>query len=197
MSQTLHSYLNSIKLENTPLSIQGKISHDFLEKGMLTLWDAIDYVHKIPYRRTTDRENYLQVLTENRGACSVKHALIAALAIELNIPLTLNLGIFIASSENTPTLAPILKHHQIEGFPEAHCFLKHHDRSLDLTFPESSEFSFNIDLVQEMTISCEQIGQFKVQTHQEFIKEWVKNKPYLDFDQVWTAREHWIATLST
>jgi len=189
-------YLQKIGLPNTAIELLGEVSGYFLKKDILTLWSAIEYIHKLPYGRTTDRANYLQVLREERGACSVKHALIAALAEELNIPLTLTLGIFLLTAENMPKIIPILHRYHLEAIPEAHCYLKFNNHTLDITFPDKSEFSFNPILEQEMTITPQQIGEFKVEEHQAFIKRWVENKTDLNFKLVWTAREQWIRELS-
>lgn len=94
-----------------------------------------------------------------------------------------------------PKIAPILDGHKINKIPEAHCFLKYETHSLDITFPESTDFSFNIDLEQEFTINPHQIGQFKVEKHQAFIREWGKQQD-IKFDLIWKAREAWIKKLS-
>jgi len=54
----------------------------------------------------------------------------------------------------------------------------------------------NFDLEQEINITPQQIGLFKVEQHQAFIKTWIKDKADLNFDLIWTAREQWIEKLS-
>jgi len=142
----LIDYLKEIGLPNSIIDSHGSVSRLFLKKNILTLWDAIEYVYKLPYGRTTNRENYLQILDEKRGACSAKHALIATLAEELFIPLKLTLAIFLLTSKNMPKIAPILGHYHLDAIPEAHCYLKYNNNTLDITFPASSEFSFNFVL---------------------------------------------------
>ena len=44
-------------------------------------------------------------------------------------------------------------------------------------------------------IRPEQIGDFKLQHHRQFIKDWVKHQPQLTFEQVWSVREKYIKTL--
>lgn len=191
----LYNYLQSIQLPNKSL-ITNTISTVFFEKDIHDFWKAIQYVYQLPYGRTTHRDNYLEILTEEKGACSGKHALIAALAEELEIPLHLFLGIFLITAENTPGIASILKHHNLEAIPEAHCYLKYNHHTLDITFPGNNNFVFDTVLEKEITISPDQIGSFKLKTHQEFIIKWIKTKHNLDFDLIWTAREEWIAELS-
>ena len=192
----LLNYLNEIGLPNVAIGSCGKIGRAFLKENVLTLWDAIEYVHQLPYARTTDRENYLQVLTEKRGACSAKHALIAALGEELSIPLTLTLGFFLLTAKNTPKIVPILEHYHLKAIPESHCYLKYRNNTLDITFPDSSAFLFNVDIEEEMDITPQHIGLFKVEKHQAFIRTWIKDKAELNFDLIWAAREQWILALS-
>lgn len=192
----LLDYLKEIELPNPIIERHNNVGGAFLKHGISTLWSAIEYVHKLPYGRTKNRENYLQITDEKRGACSGKHALIAALAEELFIPLKLTLGIFLLTPENTPKIASILARHHLVAIPEAHCYLKYNNHTMDITFPDSSEFSFNGKLEQEFNITPQQIGLFKVGKHQAFIREWVKGKAGLSFNLIWAAREEWIEKLS-
>ncbi len=189
-------YLKDIELPNPMIELRGEASSSFLKHHVLTLWDAIEYIYKLPYGRTTDRENYLQVLHERKGACSAKHALIAALAEEQLVPLKLTLGIFFLTAQNMPRITPILDSYHLTSIPEAHCYLKYKNNTLDITFPDISEFSFKTNLEQEINITPQQIGLFKIEKHQAFIREWVKDKANLNFDLIWTAREQWIRELS-
>lgn len=95
-----------------------------------------------------------------------------------------------------PKIAPILERYHLEAIPEAHCYLKYKNNTLDITFPASSEFSFNSDLEQEINITPQQIGLFKIEKHQALIKAWIKDKADSNFDLIWTAREQWIEKLS-
>lgn len=192
----LRHYLKEIELPNINIRPDSKTGEAFLNKNIPTLWDAIEYIHKLPYGRTTARDNYLQVLVEEKGACSVKHALLAALAEEHGIPLSLRLGIYFLTAENMPKITHVLHEYRLTAIPEAHCFLKYNNHTLDVTFPEMAEFSFKPALAEEITITPQQIGAFKVETHQAFIREWVKNKAGLNFDLVWAARELCIQELS-
>ncbi len=60
----LMNYLKKIKLPNIVIKPYGEVSKSFLKENVSTFWDAIEYVHNLPYGRTTNRENYLQVLNE-------------------------------------------------------------------------------------------------------------------------------------
>lgn len=90
----LKDYLEKIGLPNPIIEFLGDVSKCFLKNGILTLWDAVEYIYKLPYGRTTNREDYLQILDEKKGVCSGKHALISALAEELFIPFNLSVIIY-------------------------------------------------------------------------------------------------------
>ena len=152
---------------------------------------------QLPYGRIAYRENYSSILDAGKGTCSTKHALIAALAKELNISLELHMGIFLLTPSTMPNTESILKSYQLEAIPESHCYLKYASRTLDITFPHLQLFSFDADLLQEISMTLEKIGSFKVDYHQQFIRRWIKDKPHLTFDQVWKAREEWIKNLNT
>jgi hypothetical protein len=192
----LQDYLLAIELPNSDIPAVGEISNRFRELGIKKFWDAMNYVQRLPYGRTHDRTNYRLVLSEQRGACSVKHALIAALAKELKIELKLMLGIFLQTAETTPQIIPILTQYKIDSIPEAHTYLKYQKNRLDITFPKANDFTFNMRVEREISITPEQIGEFKIEQHQAFIRQWLKHRPELNFEYVWHAREAWIKHLS-
>ncbi len=78
MNEKLH-YFKRTNLPNITLEGLKQITSYFLALGITDFYQAIDYVHQLPYGRNSDRTNYLQVLSEKHGACSTKHALIAEL----------------------------------------------------------------------------------------------------------------------
>lgn len=95
-----------------------------------------------------------------------------------------------------PSIDTILKRNHLQAIPESHCYLKYNNHTLDITFPDSTEFSFNAYLEEEINITPQQIGLFKIEKHQAFIRAWIKDKADLSFDLVWGAREQWIQELS-
>ena len=105
--------LPNIKLSNTL-----EISRSFIELGITTFHEACDYVWKLPYGRTSDRANWALVLPEGKGACSTKHALLKALANELNLNIELVVGIYPMSDKNTPGVGSVLDKYGIAFIPE-------------------------------------------------------------------------------
>lgn len=191
----LYNYLEKIGIKNLSLNRTYSICASFYNLGIESFWEAIEYVHQLPYGRTADRSNLQQVLTEQKGTCSTKHALLASLAEELNIPLKLNLGCFLFTQETRPSLTPILKKYNINAIIDAHCYLKYENNFLDVTFPDSNLFNSSLKALQEEVINPQQIGKYKIEYHQSFIFDWVK-KDIPTFQKLWKAREEWIASLT-
>ncbi|THB76756.1 MAG: hypothetical protein D6B25_08925 [Desulfobulbaceae bacterium] len=181
-------------LPNVELIENGPVTKAFIKKNRAYLHDACDHVLHLPYGRTSDRSNYMLVLTEARGACSSKHALIAALAAELKLPIQLTIGIYPMNSLNTPGIEDVLDNSDYPFIPEAHCFLTYQGNHIDITRtvhdkPEPITEFFHIE-----HITPEQIGEYKVQLHQKFIRQWGGNHK---FAELWALREACIQALSS
>ena len=69
-------------LEPKPLESNGAITSAFLQLGKQDFRSAGQYIQALPYGRNTHPSDLLIVLTEERGTCSTKHALLRRLAIE-------------------------------------------------------------------------------------------------------------------
>src|SRR5580692_6589030 len=78
------------------------ISDGFRQVGCNSYRSAARYLCELPYGRNSDRSDFRLVLPEGRGTCSTKHALLAALAIEQHLPVSLVIGIYDMTEENTP-----------------------------------------------------------------------------------------------
>ncbi|MEX2962715.1 hypothetical protein [Microbulbifer sp. TYP-18] len=179
--------LPSYKFHNT-----GDLGRAFNRLGITDFPAVCRYVQELPYGRTTDRADWLGVLRENRGSCSTKHALVKALAAEIGISVALYLGIFQMCEKNTPGVGKILSNAGLEYIPEAHCYLKYRGHRIDLT--GLSAAPVELEFLQETEIEVCQIGAFKVNYHQMFIKQWYGEA---EFDRIWLLREACIAALGT
>ena len=89
-------------LPNAPLSGGGTVTALFSEAGIEDFHGAARHLLGLPYGRTSDRSKPALVLTEGRGTCSSKHALLAELAHELGLDVRLTLGIFEMSARTGP-----------------------------------------------------------------------------------------------
>ena len=159
--------------------------------------DLLLYVKNIPYGRNSNREDLSLVLKENKGTCSSKHAFLKEVANLNNIPnIKLIIGIYKMSESNT-RIGTILSDNNMDFIPEAHCYLKIDEVRIDCTTPKSDFSKIEKDIMEEIEIEPFQVGKFKVEYHQDFIKKWMSNSDMkTTFDQLWVIREQCISFLS-
>lgn len=188
-------------VKNFNLSAHKTLSKQCLALGLTNYDTVYNVVQQLPYGRNSNRSNYTLILKENKGTCSTKHAFLKAIAIENNCKdLKLCLGIFKMNRNNTPKITTILDIYQLEYIPEAHCYLKVNDVIKDITFNDNNindQPAFTNSLLHEEFILPEQIGDYKVEYHQAFLKSWiVKENVPLSYEKLWKVRELCIAQLS-
>lgn len=189
--------MSHFNIPQTQLKPGYPISDRFIAKNLVSFDECIHYIHQLPYGRNKQRDQYYLVLSEGKGTCSTKHALIKALADEQNIPLSLILGLLITTTKQDPRISKMLKKHNLPGIPEAHCILKYNSIYFDITFPGELLSVKPHEIVQEFSIIPDQIGSFKLEKHHDFIERWIneQNIPYSK-SQIWEIRESWIKFLS-
>lgn len=175
------------------LSESGELARSFRTLGIEGYRAAARYVRDLPYGRNSDRSDYRLVLYEGRGTCSTKHALLAALAREHGVAVELRIGVYLMDGTNTPGVARVLRRHGIRALPEAHCYLAHRDRRVDVTGVEGSAAE---EFIHEETIEPAQIGTYKAERHRKFVRRWASERG-LDAGRVWQVREECIGALSS
>ncbi|WP_353779933.1 hypothetical protein [Winogradskyella sp. 3972H.M.0a.05] len=182
---------NEVFVSNEPLSKTLKA------QDVSSFAQACDYIRNLPYGRNSDRSDFNLILREEKGTCSTKHAFLKQLAIENNIPVELCIGVYKMNAENTKGIGSVLDANQLDYIPEAHCYLKFEGKRYDFTKQNSNANMFESVLLFEASIQPEQIGDYKVALHQDYIKSWIASEgiPYA-FEDVWTIREACIANLS-
>ncbi len=121
------------KLPDAEITSVGEISNQFLKLGIRTFKEACDYVHNIEYGYNTNYDDKLIFFKENKGSCTSKHAVIAGLAKELNIPLYKHVGIYKLNETISTGMNKILKKYNLPYVPIVHCFLVYQDYRFDLT----------------------------------------------------------------
>jgi hypothetical protein len=121
------------KLPDAEITPEGETSRKFLELGIRTFKKACDYVHNIEYGYNTNYDDKFIFFKENKGSCTSKHAVIAGLARELNIPLYKHVGVYKFNEEISTGTNEILKKYNIPYVPMIHCFLVYHNYRFDLT----------------------------------------------------------------
>jgi len=174
-----------------------ELSREFLALGLEDYRASARFVHHLPYGRNADRADFRLVLTERRGTCSTKHALLAALAAEQKLPVHLTLGIYEMSERNTPGVGAVLDRHRLAHVPEAHCYLTYEGIRIDVTREAADPKEPIARFLYEETIALSQIGEYKVAMHQRWMRKWVARElPNREWQSIWKIREECIAALS-
>jgi len=84
-------------------------------------------------RRRSSRTNLLAVLEEGRGTCSSKHALLAQLAGDQQLPVALMLGIYLMNERNTPGIGGVLSRYGLCGDSRSAFYLVSSGARIDVT----------------------------------------------------------------
>jgi hypothetical protein len=186
-------------LPAVPLQPGGQTAADFVARSITDFRAAGRYLHHLPYGRNADRSDFRLVLPEGRGTCSTKHALLAELAGEQDLPVVLALGIYEMHERNTPGVGIVLDRYGLQYLPEAHCYLRCEETRIDIT-RSGTEPTEPIDrFLYEEAIIPAQIGDYKVQLHQQFLRNWIVDKDLggsRSFTEVWKIREECILALA-
>ncbi len=197
MKQDLTSFGD---LPDFAIKTNGPISRAFSKLKIQRFYGVINYVKNIPYGRNSSKTDLLTVLTENKGTCSSKHALIKVLLDEHEVnSIHLILGTYQMKEENTKGVGAVLEGTGLDYIPEAHNYLLYRGNRYDFTFPGTSKTSPFPYLMEEIRISPEQIDCFKVDYHKKFLGNWIKNNNLdseFDVEKVWRLREACIHALS-
>jgi len=111
----------------------GDISKKFLELGIKSFKDACIYVHNVEYGYNSNYDDNMIFFKENKGSCTSKHATIAGLAEELDIPLYKYVCVYKFTEEITTGAKEILEKYKVPYVPMVHCFLVYEKYRFDLT----------------------------------------------------------------
>jgi hypothetical protein len=181
-----------------PLMKPGRATNLLEPFKIQTLHEAVSWMWKLPYGRTSDRSNYLLVPVEQKGACSAKHAFLAEVAAEQSVALDLYLGIFMMDRDNTPRIGAVLTDHGLQVIPEAHRYLRFQDVRYDFTsYAESKSPHPHLSFIHEEKIAPAQIGNYKTEIHRGWLESWARRtNQKLKPEELWAIRERCIAALS-
>ena len=186
-----------VKSFNFKLDRLKPLSKMCYDEGIHDFQSLCQFVKLLPYGRNSNRQNYNLIFSENKGTCSTKHAFLKQVAIENNCDdIKLCLGIYRMHGNNTSGIETVLEKYSLDHIPEAHTYLKYHQTRFDFTRSARSNTSFENDLLLEEFIQPEQIGEYKIKKHLDFIKKWIieSNIPY-STEKIWTIREACIKNL--
>ena len=175
-----------------------QVADCFLAKGVRTFADACLYIRNLPYGRNSDKSNRLLVISERRGTCSGKHALLAELAREQHKPFELYLGFFKISKDTHPVIAPILERNNLSYYPELHAYLVSFGVKYDFT-GEPNPIHPTLEFLKEFPVLPTQVESYKERAHKEFLENWLITEGLhnrLTLQQLWNIREECIAARS-
>jgi len=177
---------------------EGKFSSLFRELDISTFQEACSFVQSLRYGRISDRSEFSLVLSEKKGTCSSKHALLSELALENGIEdLELICGIYLMNAETNPKIAQILEKYNLLQIPECHVYFRYKNERFDFTGLGFDIKKVEPFIVREQRMEPNQSIEWKVKIHQNYIESWLKRKSDLsyNFEQIWNIREEIIAYL--
>ena len=167
--------------------------------GIISWEELLNFVQALPYGRNSNRTDLSLIIKEKKGTCSSKHAFLKEVADLNKIPdIQLIMGIYKMTETNTPAIGKVLSNNNLHYIPEAHCYLLMRDKRRDFTNPESDIRKIENDILEELQIQPKQVGQFKVDFHKNFLKQWIMEEGIpLSFEEIWRIREKCIQNIST
>ena len=177
-----------------------EISDLFIQKGITDFSSACRYIKHLPYRRTSSKMDLPLVLTEERGTCSTKHAVLTILAEENGFhDIKLMMGIFKMCGDTVKGISSILEKYGLCYIPEAHNYIMYNGRRYDFTFTGLNEDLIFEGVMNEIEINASQIGQYKIDYHKNFLDKWFAEnykESNLTLEDIWNIREECIKRLS-
>jgi hypothetical protein len=180
------------------LTSKDKLTELAKSKGIESWNQLTEFIKKLPYGQNKNRTDFGLVLSELKGTCSSKHALLKSIADVNNVPnIELIIGIYRMNESNTPKIGTELTDNSIEFIPEAHCYLKINGKRTDLTSEQSEFTKIEKYVIKEKIIEPNQVAKFKVEYHKKFIENWLnETKSEFEFEQIWRIREKCIVNLT-
>lgn len=167
-------------------------------KGILTWFALIEFLKQTPYGRNSNRLNTELVITENKGTCSSKHALLKKVAdLHNETEYQLMIGMYKMNASNTPKIGNVLSKHNLQYIPEAHCYIRYKHQVIDVTNESSTYESIKNEVIVEKIIRPDQTGNYKIAFHQNFIQNWIIEEGiHFSFEKIWKIREECIRNIS-
>lgn len=183
-------------LPSFPIESDGPLSVDVRRFGMASFRGLVAHVKDVPYGRP-ESASLLAVLTENKGTCSSKHRLLAAVALECGHPvIRLAIGIYSMCESNTPGVGTVLASHGLAAIPEAHCYLVANGTRFDLTGLAGGATSPFDVLLDEHFVDPKDLPAYKVRVHRDALAVWARRNG-MAVEKAWAIREACITALAS
>lgn len=179
-----------------PLAANGPLSAAVRALGLESFAGVTEFIRLLPYGRFTDNGDPATILRARTGTCSSKHRFLAALAHECgHRDISLTVGLYEMSERNTPGVGSVLAAAGVDVIPEAHCYLTYESRRYDFTGLVAGQWSPFDSLMDERSVSPDDLPTVKLKYHQEAIARWA-TQVGLEFERAWQLREECIVSLA-
>jgi len=171
----------------------------FTGLGVGTFHGACRWVHQLPYGYNSDRDDLMILFNEKMGSCTTKHAVVATLAAELDLPIQKNVGIYAMTEALVTGTQAILTRYGLPYVPMVHCFLKHQNHKVDLTEGNLNGKNGPIDrflLTAEVSATISAKDEYRL--YRQALKDEILSRPELegvDMKTLLKAREEGLAVL--
>lgn len=189
------SYHDPLAFALRPLHPSTPLAIEIAALGLPTFDRLAAWVRALPYARTTWPDDPIAVLREQRGTCSSKHQLLAAVAQACGHPeVVLTVGVYEMTEANTPGVGQVLAAAGLASVPEAHCYLTvDHERRDFAGLPRGTQSPFQA-LIEEHFLMTEGLAARKQRLHQEALARWAVRTGVSPIS-AWAVREACIAAL--
>ena len=164
-----------------------------------TFHEACRWVHQLPYGYNSGRDDLMILFKEKMGSCTTKHAVIATLAAELELPVHKNVGIYAMTEALVTGTQKILARFGLPYIPMIHCFLNYQDHWVDLSEGNRNGKNGPIDhflFTAEVAAAISAKDEYRL--YRQALKEHVLVRPELeeiDMKTILKAREEGLAVL--
>lgn len=182
-----------------PIIGEDAMAKTFLDLGIGTFHEACRWVHQLPYGYNSDRDDLMILFKEKMGSCTTKHAVIATLACELDLPIHKNVGIYAMTEALVTGTQEILDRFGLPYVPMIHCFLNYQDQWVDLSEGNRNGKSGPIDhflFTAEVAATITAKDEYRL--YRQALKDEVFSRPELegvDMKTLLKAREEGLAVL--
>ncbi len=172
---------------------EGHLSRAFRARGIENLGQALDWVKDLPYGRNSSPHDAPLVVTEQRGTCSTKHAILARLALEIGVPAELRMALFEMNEANTPGVGATLAEAGLDAMLEAHCLMDLAGVQVDVTGlaqGEAAPVYLSFRTLDPLGLAD------KAPMHRIALDDWLREREQgMPLDAAWDVRERCIAAL--
>jgi hypothetical protein len=181
------------------IGTDGPISAEFSTLNIRSFQEACRHAHELPYGYNSDRDDLMILFKEKMGTCTTKHAVIATLAQELQLPVQKNIGIYAMTEDLVTGTCAILAEFGLPYIPMLHCFLGYGKFRVDLTEGNHNGKNRSIEVflhVEQVAPSISAKDEYLL--YRKALSETIMKRPELneiDLKRILRAREQGLKLL--